>query len=109
MEIKKSKICQDWWFAGIQGVFLLAVLGITYPDVYLYNGFSKVTNYFEAPIQLALNTAILIAVIVMRFVINATPDMFPNESMIIIHCMIFTVVTSSYIYERTYKHKMYEA
>jgi len=59
--------------------------------------------------QLSLNASIVVAVIVMRFVIHATPDMFPKEQMIVVHCFIFSVVTTSWIIERTFTHRFNEA
>jgi len=51
---------------------------------------------------LALNCLIVISVIVMRFMIVRAPDLFPNEKPIIVHVLIFSVVTVAWVVQRFY-------
>jgi len=49
---------------------------------------------------LLLNVTMLIAVVVMRFVIKKMPNLLPNENLVIIHVLLFTALTSLWIFQR---------
>jgi len=44
----------------------------------------------------------LIAVVVMRFVIERTPNLIPNENLVIVHVLLFTATTTLWIIDRWY-------
>jgi len=51
----------------------------------------------------------LIAVVVMRFVIKRIPNLLPNENLVIVHVLLFTAVTSTWILLRVYAANLHEA
>jgi len=51
---------------------------------------------------LILNVTMLIAVVVMRFVIKRTPNLLPNENLVIVHVLLFTATTVFWILYRWY-------
>jgi len=69
---------------------------------YVYWSYIKTTNFFILPLFLVLNATMLIAVLVMRFVIKRTPNLLPNENLVLVHVLLFTVTTACWIGERWY-------
>jgi len=63
---------------------------------------NKTINFFFIPMFLLLNATMLIAVVVMRFLIKRTPNLLPNENLVIVHVLLFTATTSLWIIERWY-------
>jgi len=49
---------------------------------------------------LILNVTMLIAVVVMRFMIQRMPNLLPNEWLVIIHVLLFTTSTTLWILVR---------
>ena len=58
---------------------------------------------------LLLNATMLIAVVVMRFVIKRTPNLLPNENLVIVHVLLFTATTVGWIIERWHFVSVYNA
>jgi len=95
--LKKRQVRQETWANVIQGVFLLLVV----VSAYTWNYMSAVGNtilFFNIPMFLLLNLTMLIAVVVMRFVIKKMPNLLPNENLVIVHVLLFTAVTSLWIF-----------
>jgi len=91
IKLKKRQKKQEKWANTISGVFLLLVAGSGY--TYVYVSYNKTINFFFVPMFLLLNATMLIAVVVMRFVIKKTPNLLPNENLVIVHVLLFTVTT----------------
>lgn len=51
-----------------------------------------------------LNITMLAAVLVMRFYIKRTPNLIPNENLVIVHVVLFTMVTCVWIVESGLKY-----
>jgi len=49
---------------------------------------------------LLLNATMLIAVLVMRFVIKRTPNLLPNENLVLVHVLLFSATTAGWIVYR---------
>ena len=92
IKLKKRQKKQEKWANTISGVFLLLVAGSGY--TYVYVSYNKTINFFFVPMFLLLNATMLIAVVVMRFVISRTPNLLPNENLVVVHVLLFTVTTS---------------
>jgi len=88
-------------------IYFLAIGASSYTEVYV--NYEKTVNFFYVPTFLALNIAMIYAVIKMRFVIKASPEVFPNENKIVVHVIIFTVVTTLWVLWRVYFWKMFTA
>jgi len=69
---------------------------------FVYVSYNKTINFFFVPMFLLLNATMLIAVLVMRFVIKRTPNLLPNENLVIVHVLLFTATTSLWIIDRWY-------
>jgi len=105
IKVKQNK--QERWFTGTKFAFYLLITASWFP--FVYYSWELVTNFFHVPLFIILNVAMIIAVIVMRFVIARTPELYPNEKGVVLHAVIFTVVTSLWIYERVYSKRYYDA
>jgi len=79
----------------IEGVLLLLLAASAY--TYVYVDSDKTTNFFFLPMFLLLNITMLIAVVVMRFIIKRVPNLLPNENLVIVHVLLFTAMTSTWI------------
>jgi len=102
-KLKERQQNQELWSCTIERVFLLLVVASSYTYVYVYDNY--IENYFILPMFLLLNTIMVIAVIVMRFLIKRTPNLLPNENLIIVHVFLFTAVTCVWIpYRVSVKH-----
>jgi len=100
-KLKKRQVRQENWANVIEGAFLLMVAASGYTKSL---SIEKTVSYFFLPMFLILNIVMLIAVVVMRFVIKRMPNLLPNESLVIVHVLLFTAVTSVWIVERAYFH-----
>jgi len=51
---------------------------------------------------LLLNFVMLYSVVKTRFVIKSMPNLFPNENLILVHVLLFTVVNALWVADRVY-------
>jgi len=58
---------------------------------------------------LLLNGVMLYSVIKTRFTIKSMPNLFPNENLVIVHVLLFTVVTALWMVERVYYTRVWKA
>jgi len=84
---------QEDWFTGIEVFLLLAVVVSCYPYVYVSKTHTKIYNFLHVPIFFLLNGVMLYSVIKTRFAIKSMPNLFPNENLVLVHVLLFTVVT----------------
>jgi len=76
-------------------VFLLLVVASSYP--YIYVSHVKVESFFFVPMFLLLNAVMLCSVLKMRFAIKSMPNLFPDEHLVVVHVLLFTIVTTVWI------------
>jgi len=98
---------QENWSAGIEVFFLLLVIASCYPYVYVSS--TKIYNFFHIPMFLLLNGVMLYSVIKTRFAIKRMPNLLVNENLVLVHVLLFTVVTALWMVERVYATKMTKA
>jgi len=106
-ELKKRQRKQERRANVTEGVFLLLTAGSAYTLVYVSN--QKTINFFYVPMFFLLNATMLIAVLVMRFVIKRVPNLLPNENLVIIHVLLFTAVTSIWVFFRVIWADLFKA
>jgi len=106
-ELKKRQRRQETWSTVIEIVLLLLVIASSYPYVYVSD--RKIINFFHLPMFLLLNIVMLIAVVVMRFYIKRMPNLLVNENLVVVHVLIFTVVTGLWIVFRVSVFRMDKA
>jgi len=109
-EMTKIKIVQrdqENWSTGIEVFFFLAVIASCYP--YVYVDYIKTMNFLNMPMFLLLNGAMLYSVIKTRFAIRSMPNLFPNENIVLVHVILFTVVTTLWMVERVYASRLHKA
>jgi len=91
VELKIVQRKQENWSTGIEGFFYLVVVASGYP--YVYVSVTKIINFLHVPMFFLLNGVMLYSVIKTRFAIKSMPNLFPNENLVLIHVLLFTVVT----------------
>lgn len=74
-------------------------------SAFTYINFSdnKTETYFHVTVFFALNGTMIYAVIMMRYVIQKAPELFPNEKMIVVHVSISTIVSLLWAVARLYR------
>jgi len=99
-EFKKVQKKQENWSTGIEGFFLLVVVASCYP--YVFVSWTKVKNCLHVSMFFLLNGVMLYSVIKTRFAIKSMPNLFPNENLVLVHVLLFTVVTVLWMVARVY-------
>jgi len=94
-KLKRKQRNQEECSTRIEVAFLLIVAGSCYPFVYV--SWIKVTNFLHVPMFLLLNGVMLYSVVKTRFVIKSMPNLLPNENLVLVHVLLFTVVTAMWI------------
>ena len=79
----------------------------SYP--YVYFSYDKVETFFFVPMFLLLNGMMLYSVLKMRFAIKTMPNLFPDENLVVVHVLLFTVVTEFWIVARVFKMPVLKA
>jgi len=67
------------------------VVASSYPYVYVSD--IKISNFLHLPMFFLLNGVMLYSVIKTRLAIKSMPNLFPNENLVLVHVLLFTVVT----------------
>jgi len=88
---------QENWSTGIEVFFLLLVIASCYPYVYVSE--YQTLNFLYVPMFLLLNGVMLYSVIKTRLTIKSMPNLFPNENLVLVHVLLFTVVTALWMVE----------
>ena len=91
----------------IERFVLLLVVASSYP--YVYVSPDKVESFFQVPMFLLLNGVMLYSVLKMRFAIKTMPNLFPDENLVAVHVLLFTVVTGLWIVERVFYYLVNKA
>ena len=94
-KLKATQKRQEELSAKIEAFFLLALVSSYYP--YIYWSWPKTKDFFNVPMFLLLNAVMLISVIKTRFAIKSMLNLFPNENLVLIHVLLFTVVTALWL------------
>ena len=68
----------------------------------MYVSYYKTTNFLRVPIFLLLNGVMLYSVIKTRLTIKSMPNLFPNENIVLVHVLLFTVVTALWMVDSVY-------
>ena len=95
IKLKKRQVRQERCANVIEGIFLLLVAGSSY--TYVYASDRKIQTFFFLPMFLLLNITMLITVVVMRFIIKRVPNLILNENLVIVHVLLFSAMTSTWI------------
>ena len=66
---------------------------------YVYVSYTKIINFLYVPMFLLLNGVMLYSVIKTRLTIKSMPNLFPNENLVLVHVLLFTVVTALWMVE----------
>jgi len=106
-ELKIVQRRQEIWSIGIEVFFLLVVIATGYP--YVYVSFTKTMNYLNVPMFLLLNGVMLYSVIKTRFTIKSMPNLFPNENLVVVHVLLFTIVSGLWVVQRVYHERLGKA
>jgi len=77
-----------------------------YPYVYVSD--FKVTNFLYVHMFFLLNGVMLFSVMKTRFVIKSMPNLLPNENLVLVHVLLFTVVTALWIFDRVFETRMWK-
>jgi len=88
-------------------VFLLLVAASSYP--YVYVSHDKIETFFFVPMFLLLNAVMLYSVLKTRFAIKSMPNLVPDENLVAVHVLLFTVVTTLWIVDRAFYSKVIKA
>jgi len=99
-ELKARQVRQEAWSTTIEIVFLLLVIASSYP--YVYVAFVKTSSFLFVPMFFLLNIVMLVSVVIMRFAIKRMPNLLVNENLVLIHVLLFTVVTALWIVDRAH-------
>ena len=91
-ELKKTQGRHESYATVIEVIFLLLVAASSYTDVYV--SWNKTRNFLYVPMFLLLNGVMLYSVVKMRFAIKSMPNLFPNENLVVVHVLLFTVVSA---------------
>jgi len=102
VELKIVQRRQETRSNVVEGVVLLLVVASSYP--YVYVNPEKVESLFQVPMFLLLNGVMLYSVLKMRFAIKTMPNLFPDENLVAVHVLLFTVVTGLWIVFRVFHH-----
>ena len=76
---------------------------------YVYVSDTNITNFLFVPMFFLLNGVMLYSVIKTRFAIKSMPNLFPNENLVLVHVLLFTVVTILWIVESVYETRYTKA
>ena len=106
-ELKLVQRRQEVWSTGIEVVFLLLVIASCYP--YVYITWTIVSNFLHVPMFLLLNAVMLYCVIKTRFAIKRMPNLLVNENLVLVHVLLFTVVTALWMVDSVYRTRNFKA
>jgi len=76
------------------------VIASSYPFVYV--SYDKTRNFLHVPMFFLLNGVMLYSIIKTRFAIKSMPNLFPNENLVLVHALLFTIVTALWVFDRVY-------
>jgi len=106
-KIKMVQRNQEKISTGTEVFFLLAVVASCYPFVYV--SWNTTENFFYVPLFFLLNGVMLYSVIKTRFAIKSMPNLLPNENLVLVHVLLFTVVTVLWMGARVFETRNYKA
>jgi len=99
-KLKKTQVRHENYATVIEVIVLLLVAASSYFAVYV--SYSMTQNFLYVSMFLLLNGVMLYAVVKMRFAIKSMPNLFPNENLVVIHVLLFTVVSGLWPVYRVY-------
>jgi len=106
-ELKKTQGRHENYATVIEIIFLLLVGASSYTEVYV--SYNETEKFFTVPISILLNIVMLYSVVKMRFAIQSMPNLFPNESLVLVHVLLFTEVSVLWLVYRVYSTRNLKA